>query len=239
MLSHTFCSPVQSSCYTMDKPEMIPQRNDNEAFPPSHYKETPKSRQNRFHNDLSCPVCLQTATSPVETNCGHLFCGACLIEYWKHDPWLGAISCPLCRQKVHMLYDDLCEDQQPDKTSRTVVQDIRRYNNRFSGKPRPLSDHLYDLPSLLHLALRRIFTMGGLVWIFCLRIVVCLFGAIMCLSSPFAVIPDPLCSILSTIDDLFVIFLLLICMINILQQFRSEGMTMVHSSATQSILSES
>ncbi|KAG9482914.1 hypothetical protein GDO78_009063 [Eleutherodactylus coqui] len=197
-----------------------------------------KNRPTRFHNDLNCPVCLQTATFPVETNCGHLFCGSCLIEYWKHDPWLGAISCPLCRQKVHMLYNDVSDVQQHDKTSRAVLQDIRQYNNRFSGKPRPLTDYLCDLPLLLHLALRRVFTMGGLVWIFCLRIIVCSFGAIMCLSSPFAVFADPLCGILSTIDDLVVIFLLLICMINILQQFRSEGMTMVHT-ATQSILSES
>ncbi|XP_040262851.1 E3 ubiquitin-protein ligase RNF170-like [Bufo bufo] len=238
MLPHTFCSPVQSRCCAMDKAEMSLQRNSSETFPPPAYKESHKSRQSRFHNDLNCPVCLQTATSPVETNCGHLFCGPCLIEYWNHDPWLGAISCPLCRQKVHMLHSDICDAQQHSQTSRAVIQDIRRYNNRFSGKPRPLTDYLYDLPSLLHLALRRIFTMGGLVWIFCLRIVVCLFGAIMCLSSPFVVIPDPLCGVLSIIDDLVVIFLLLICMINILPQLRSEGMTMVHT-ATQSIMSES
>lgn len=24
----------------------------------------------------------------------------CLIAYWRHGPWLDAISCPLCRQKV-------------------------------------------------------------------------------------------------------------------------------------------
>ncbi|CAJ0938508.1 unnamed protein product, partial [Ranitomeya imitator] len=175
--------------------------------------------------------------------------GPCLMEYWKHDPWLGTISCPLCRQKVHMLYDDFCEVQQHDKTSRAIKQDIRRYNNRFSGKPRPRCyQSLYRKRSssttymtfhhFLHLALRRIFTMGGLVWIFCIRIVVCSFGAIMCLSSPFDVIPDPVCGILSTIDDLVVIFLLLICMINISQQFRSEGMAMVHTAA-QSVLSES
>ncbi|XP_056388910.1 E3 ubiquitin-protein ligase RNF170-like isoform X2 [Hyla sarda] len=231
--------PGACRCCTMDKPEIAPQRNDSGIFPPIHYKEMHKSRQTRFHNDLNCPVCLQTATSPVETNCGHLFCGPCLIEYWKHDPWLGIISCPLCRQKVHMLYDDLYEVQQQDKTSEAIAKDIRQYNNRFSGKPRPFSDYLCDLPSLLHLALRRVFTMGGLVWIFCLRIVVCSFGAIMCLSSPFAAaIPDPLCGILSAIDDLVVIFLLLICMLNISQQFRPDGMTMVQTAA-QSVLSES
>jgi len=29
------------------------------------------------NRDVHCPVCLQSASYPVETNCGHLFCGAC------------------------------------------------------------------------------------------------------------------------------------------------------------------
>ncbi|XP_068098598.1 E3 ubiquitin-protein ligase RNF170-like isoform X1 [Hyperolius riggenbachi] len=221
-------------CPTMNRLDTSSQKDSGQ---PTQHKDTFKSEQTPLHSDETCPVCLQTATSPVQTNCSHLFCGSCLIAYWKHDPWLGAISCPLCRQKVHYLCHDLCDLQQ-DKMSRATAQDIRRYNNRFSGKPRPLSDYLYDLPSLLHLALRRTFTLGGLVWMFCIRIVVCSFGAITSLSSPFTIIPDPLCGILSTIDDLVVVFLLLICMTNICQQFRSEGMTMVQI-ATQSILSES
>lgn len=29
----------------------------------------------QYYTDMSCPVCLQQAVLPVETNCGHLFCG--------------------------------------------------------------------------------------------------------------------------------------------------------------------
>ncbi|XP_073449957.1 E3 ubiquitin-protein ligase RNF170-like [Aquarana catesbeiana] len=236
MNRHAFCSSAQSRCSTMNKLGINSQRKDGVPFSATQHKDTLKSRQPHFHSDLNCPVCLQTATSPVETNCGHLFCGSCLIEYWKHDPWMGAISCPLCRQKVCYLCN-ICDVQQ-DSMNREMQKDIRHYNNRFSGRPRPLTDYLYDLPLLLNLALRRVFTMGGLVMIFCLRLVVCSFGAITFLSSPFTVVPDPLCGILSTIDDLVVVFLLLICMINISLQFRSEGMTIVQT-ATQSILSES
>ena len=31
--------------------------------------------RHQFYTDMSCPVCLQQASLPVETNCGHLFCG--------------------------------------------------------------------------------------------------------------------------------------------------------------------
>ncbi|XP_044299855.1 E3 ubiquitin-protein ligase RNF170 isoform X4 [Varanus komodoensis] len=51
-----------------------------------------------FYTDMSCPVCLQQATFPIETNCGHLFCGSCIIAYWRCGSWLGAIHCPICRQ---------------------------------------------------------------------------------------------------------------------------------------------
>ncbi|KFM13068.1 E3 ubiquitin-protein ligase RNF170, partial [Aptenodytes forsteri] len=88
------------------------------------------------HSDFSCPICLQTATLPVETNCGHLFCGSCLITYWKHSPRLAAITCPLCRQKVVLLENISCEKQQ-DKPSKQTVRDIRGYNKRFSGQPLP------------------------------------------------------------------------------------------------------
>ncbi|KAM6415368.1 E3 ubiquitin-protein ligase RNF170-like [Rhynochetos jubatus] len=188
------------------------------------------------HGDFSCPICLQTATLPVETNCGHVFCGSCLITYWKHSPWLAAITCPLCRQKVVLLDNISCE-KQLDKPSKQTVRDIRDYNRRFSGQPRPFADYLCDMPLFLTLALRGIFTWGGLVWIFFLRVAVCSFGTVICLSSPFDMKPGPLCRTLGTADDMVVVSLLLICVINICQQIASTGVTTARSAA-QRVLSE-
>ncbi|KAK1164240.1 E3 ubiquitin-protein ligase RNF170-like [Acipenser oxyrinchus oxyrinchus] len=190
-----------------------------------------------FHNDSHCPVCLQTATFPVETNCGHLFCAPCLIEYWRHGSWLGAISCPLCRQQVSILCS-LFHENQRDQQERQVLLDIRDYNKRFSGEPRPVVDYLYDMPLFLSLVLRGLFTMGGLVWIFCLRIAVCCCGAVVSLSSPLSVIPEPLCGVLGAVDDLMVVFLLLICMININQQMGPERANIANST-TQGVLADS
>ncbi|XP_061489199.1 E3 ubiquitin-protein ligase RNF170-like isoform X1 [Rhineura floridana] len=202
-----------------------------------NHLESLRQRHQRYDSELSCPICLQTATCPVETNCGHLFCGSCLIEYWKHGSWLEAISCPLCRQKVILLYNVSCENQ-PDKLSQRTVYNIKDYNKRFSGQPRPLTDYLYDMPLLFNLAIQRIFTLGGLVWIFFLRVVICCFGTIMCVTSPFDGMPEPLCGILGVFDDLVVVFLLLICMINICSQMDSGGVNMANST-TQNILLES
>ncbi|XP_071606120.1 E3 ubiquitin-protein ligase RNF170-like isoform X4 [Heliangelus exortis] len=193
--------------------------------------------QSSHDDDFSCPICLQTATLPVETNCGHLFCGSCLISYWKHSPWLAAITCPLCRQKVVLLDNISCGKQQ-DKPSKQIVHDIRDYNKRFSGRPRPFADYLYDMPLFLALALRGIFTCSGLIWIFFLRVAVCSFGTIICFSSPFDTKPAPLCRTLGTADDMVVVSLLLICMLNICQQIASNGVN-TERSAVPGVLSES
>ncbi|XP_052556376.1 E3 ubiquitin-protein ligase RNF170 isoform X4 [Tympanuchus pallidicinctus] len=97
--------------------------------------------RHRFYTDMSCPVCLQQATFPIETNCGHLFCGSCIIAYWRYGSWLGAIRCPICRQTVTLFLPLFGEDQQG---ATQVLQDVNDYNRRFSGQPRsspPLAVH--------------------------------------------------------------------------------------------------
>ncbi|KAF2982623.1 hypothetical protein EK904_010250 [Melospiza melodia maxima] len=92
--------------------------------------------RHRFYTDMSCPVCLQQATFPIETNCGHLFCGSCIIAYWRYGSWLGAIRCPICRQTVTLFLPLFGEDQQG---AAQVFQDVNDYNRRFSGQPRSVS----------------------------------------------------------------------------------------------------
>uniref|UniRef100_A0A672Z302 Si:dkey-183n20.15 n=1 Tax=Sphaeramia orbicularis TaxID=375764 RepID=A0A672Z302_9TELE len=158
--------------------------------------------------DWHCPVCLQTASFPVQTNCGHLFCAPCLIAYWRHGSWLDAISCPLCRQKVSALCH-LFSESRSDHQSKEVT------------------DYICDTPLLLQLLVRGLFTMGGLVWLFFIRVALCCVGTVVSISSPpldpIASSPssletDPsLCGLLGVLDDLVVVILLLICVININQ----------------------
>ncbi|OTF69420.1 RING finger protein 170-like protein [Euroglyphus maynei] len=62
-------------------------------------------RQRHFNSmDSNCPVCLNPFLLPVETNCGHLFCGQCIVVYWQQSQWRGGpIKCPVCRQQVNIL----------------------------------------------------------------------------------------------------------------------------------------
>ncbi|XP_059580551.1 E3 ubiquitin-protein ligase RNF170 isoform X4 [Alligator mississippiensis] len=210
--------------------------------------------RHHFYTDMSCPVCLQQATFPIETNCGHLFCGACIIAYWRYGSWLGAIRCPICRQTVMLsviknpiiltpvigpdpanihsyakgqrqdieweeektygaelkvtLFLPLFGEDQPDAAQ--VLQDVSDYNRRFSGQPRSIMERIMDLPTLLRHAFREMFSVGGLFWMFRIRIFLCLLGALLYLASPLDFLPEALFGILGFLDDFFVIFLLLI-----------------------------
>ncbi|NXX57912.1 RN170 ligase, partial [Scopus umbretta] len=163
--------------------------------------------RHRFYTDMSCPVCLQQATFPIETNCGHLFCGSCIIAYWRYGSWLGAIRCPICRQTVTLFLPLFGEDQQG---ATQVFQDVNDYNRRFSGQPRSIMERIMDLPTLLRHAFREMFSVGGLFWMFRIRIFLCLLGALLYLASPLDFLPEALFGILGFLDDFFVIFLLLI-----------------------------
>lgn len=72
-------------------------------------------------------------------------------------------------------------------------------------------ERIIDLPTLLRHAFRELFLVGGLFWIFCIRIMLCLMGAFFYLASPLDFVPEDLFRILGFLDDFFVIFLLLIC----------------------------
>ncbi|KAM7286673.1 E3 ubiquitin-protein ligase RNF170 [Ixodes scapularis] len=179
----------------------------------------------RYGADAQCPICLTEPRYPVETNCGHLFCANCLVLYWRHGNWRGAVRCPVCRQQVSVMLRCFQEQQvnedadvQREERSR-LLRDINDYNRRFSGEPRPWLDHLRDLPTLLRHAGSEFFSVGGIMYMFRLRIVLCFVAAVMYLISPLDMIPEAIFGILGLLDDVFVVLLLAIYVTVIYRRF--------------------
>lgn len=109
---------------------------------------------NHYGVDSACPVCLNDPVHPVETNCGHLFCGKCLIVYWRHGSWLGPVLCPVCRQQVSLILqcfrieNDISTEESNE--IQNLLREVHEYNRRFSGAPRPVSYNILHLLDSFH-----------------------------------------------------------------------------------------
>ncbi|XP_061540226.1 RING-HC_RNF170 domain-containing protein [Phycodurus eques] len=203
--------------------------------PPVTGMECSQLRPSTGQRERYCPVCLQAASFPVQTNCGHLFCAPCLIAYWRHGTWLDAVNCPLCRQKVSVM-SQLFNESRLDQQSKDVLGQISDYNKRYSGAPKRIRDYLSDAPLLLQVAVRGLGALGGLVWLFFLRVALCCVGTAVSMASPPSLssgspkaVPS-LCSLLGLLDDLVVVVLLLLCVLNVNHQMAPER---GHSTSTQ------
>ncbi|XP_013415214.1 E3 ubiquitin-protein ligase RNF170 isoform X2 [Lingula anatina] len=177
---------------------------------------------NPRQGDITCPICLNDASYAIETNCGHTFCGQCIITYWRHGSWLGAVRCPVCRQQVTILLFSFSEaevHQEVNEDIREITSEINSYNRRFSGEPRPLMDYIRDLPTLLRHAFSEFFSLGGLVWMFRLRIFLVFVAAILYFISPLDIIPESVFGFVGFLDDLFIVLLLMIYITVIYRNF--------------------
>ena len=71
-------------------------------------------------------------------------------------------------------------------------------------------DFLTDLPTLLRHVYYEFFTVGGLIWMFRFRVVVCFVTALFYLMSPLDILPEAVFGFLGLLDDLFILSLLAI-----------------------------
>ena len=52
-----------------------------------------------------CSICLESYKNPRRTQCGHIFCYACIWEWKNEENYYGEKkeTCPLCRNKIGLL----------------------------------------------------------------------------------------------------------------------------------------
>lgn len=165
------------------------------------------SRPSPVGDSVTCPICLDTfGVHTVTTNCGHLFDLDCYLSFWEHSGRQTNTQCPCCRQRVSLLFPNF-----EPSNNREISERIRRYNRLHGGVPRSAMEHITDVPELLRRIFMQLFSgRDGLRLVFAIRIACLFLGLIMYVLSPFDIIPEAAFGLLGYVDDILVVFLLVI-----------------------------
>jgi len=83
-------------------------------------------------------------------------------------------------------------------------------------------DYIRDLPAILRHLWRELFSVGGLVFMFRARILLCLAAIVIYLVSPLDVLPEAVFGLIGLLDDLFVVLLVLVYMTIIYRQIVAD-----------------
>eukprot|EP00906_Rhabdomonas_costata_P025040 RCo035884 len=78
----------------------------------------------------TCPICLETVWQPVQTNCGHSYCVACILGFWRSRSPSSGVHCPYCRTYVSII-----TATRPQELPASVHQELLRYTAAASGGP--------------------------------------------------------------------------------------------------------
>ena len=161
---------------------------------------------------LDCPICLDKLTFAIETNCAHLYCAECFLEYYERGapaPSLlpQPVTCPCCRRRVDALITRFSPPEEHSTDMPPLLSRIQQYNSRFSGESRPLSDHLRDTPVYLRrMAGEAMSSPGGLVrLLFRSHFVLSVVGSMLYVFSPFDLLPELVFGVLGYVDDALIL----------------------------------
>ena len=108
------------------------------------------------NNAEDCPICYGEMQLGLKTNCGHVYCGECILA-WVHRRSNGrsAMSCPYCTQKVTTLVPCFNEvernNQEWAEIETRILEEAGQYNNRrFSEEPAEIENWARILEDVEH-----------------------------------------------------------------------------------------
>ncbi|KAL3994603.1 hypothetical protein ACH3XW_22380 [Acanthocheilonema viteae] len=180
----------------------------------------------RFGDDRTCPICFSQASFAVITNCGHLFCCSCIYGYWQYSASLiTPVKCAVCREIVNLLIPLPVEGERESNADEALRCDERLtdYNRRFSSERRPIIDYIRDLPVLVPYMFRAVVSVNGLMFMFRIRVFLCLFGMAVYILSPFDILPEAAFGVLGIVDDIFIAFVVLVYATILFRQLLAGG----------------
>ncbi|XP_042012727.1 uncharacterized protein LOC121761185 [Salvia splendens] len=86
-------------------------------------------RKDRPPEDDCCPICFDDFHVPCRTNCGHWFCGSCLVRFSKFMANFQLCKCPMCESWIYNLVPYTPVMIQPGREEVSeILREIEQYN---------------------------------------------------------------------------------------------------------------
>jgi len=101
-------------------------------------KLTEESKSDPNINQYECNICLEVASEPVITPCGHLYCWPCIYSWLASDQEF--LSCPVCKNGISIkslipLYTK--EEDQNNENGNTIVPEKKGRPVGVPNRPTP------------------------------------------------------------------------------------------------------
>ncbi|KAJ0252039.1 RING/U-box superfamily protein [Hirschfeldia incana] len=84
-------------------------------------------------DDDCCPICFGSFTVPCRGDCGHWYCGSCILQYWNYAAVSRPCKCPMCVRHITKLTPEASLQHRQEPEVKEVLAKIRRYNRLFVG----------------------------------------------------------------------------------------------------------
>ncbi|KAK8475988.1 hypothetical protein V6N11_063425 [Hibiscus sabdariffa] len=97
--------------------------------------------------DDCCPICFGSFTVPCRSDCGHWYCGSCILQFWNYSSASQPCKCPMCACNiVNLMPEATLQQQQQSQEVSEVLKSIQRYNLLFLGGARGFIQKVRELP---------------------------------------------------------------------------------------------
>ncbi|KAK8622286.1 hypothetical protein V6N13_117209 [Hibiscus sabdariffa] len=98
-------------------------------------------------DDDCCPICFGSFTVPCRSDCGHWYCGTCILQFWNYSSASQPCKCPMCACNiVNLMPEATLQQQQQNQEVTEVLKSIQRYNLLFLGGARGYIQKVRELP---------------------------------------------------------------------------------------------
>ncbi|KAL1541877.1 RING-type E3 ubiquitin transferase [Salvia divinorum] len=87
-------------------------------------------RKDRPPEDDCCPICFDDFHVPCRTDCGHWFCGGCLLRLSRSLAYFDLFKCPMCESLIYKLVPHSPVLIQPGREEvDEILGEIEQYNS--------------------------------------------------------------------------------------------------------------